>query len=229
MKTLGFVAGVAGITGYGAVKLATWPLRSLYRSYKRKQDLSRKDIAVFDEATSPKNKSSPNWFLVTMVALAAPAIQDITSYFTKRAFKALNKTAKVAELVLEDVRKEANLNGFQIGAVEVLDNDFEKIELIFGLFDMKNGDIVSSEGRCKIYLSDDQLSATSVHAYYELKNGKIVDILVDEASKNKYRVANSEQKDDEDDEDNNNNQTTSNGKKYIDVDAVDIKRKNEKD
>lgn len=223
LKTLGLATSIVGLTGYGLVKLASWPLRKGWNAFQQRNAGS--NIMRMDDSSFQTSVPGANPFFLGMIALGAPAVLSVIEYFNKKALKRLNKSARVAEAVMEDVRRSAEAKGHVISNIGIEEADSGKLVLTFTLVDVKKGDVIAKDARCKIYLSDDALSATSVHAYYELSSGKVVDVLV--VNETMYKVK--KEKGDDDDDDDDNDGVGGKDGNFIDVNAVDVGNKKNKD
>ncbi len=170
-KVAGLAVAVVGLTGYGIVRLATWPIRALLRSRRPEPFIALRGVPRA-RSFFPENK-----FVKSMLELGRPAFAYVVDKWAERAMKKLEKNLGVMQESLLKAAENALLSGLVLGnATEVnaersASGDTQLV-LHFAVSDQE-GNVVSERGVLRL-----TVVSKKVHAFYEKNNGEVVDLFI---------------------------------------------------
>ncbi len=202
VKALGLATAVVGLTGYGVVRLMTWPVRvraarsvaaccltvqqaALRQREGRGRGRPSASVHVWS-AESPRGGggggAASNGFVRLMVALALPAVGSLMERWSGRVLKSMERNAETAERYLRATMEAAAARGLVLGPVRDVSEDLtqeglEQLRLDFPVL-TDEGALVSRRGVCRVTLGRGG-EAVRVHSFYEQLDGGVVDLLVE--------------------------------------------------
>jgi hypothetical protein len=159
-KVAGLAVAVVGLTGYGLVRLATWPIRALLRSRRPDPFIALRGVP----------RESPG-------KLGRPAFAYVVDKYSQRAMKKYTKDLELMRDSLVKASEIVRMSGLVLvspGEVnpEINRSGESQLVVYFTVSDQE-GKVVAERGVLRL-----TLDSKKVHAFYEKNNGEVVDLLV---------------------------------------------------